>query len=83
MIVVDDLCIRVGGIRVIKNFTLSVKSGEMTLLIGTSELVLQGILSAICGQVPAEHGKIEIEVFELSLTLQPIGKLAAAADIGH
>ncbi|MDF1540563.1 MAG: hypothetical protein P1Q69_16825 [Candidatus Thorarchaeota archaeon] len=63
MIVMDDVGVTLGRSTIIKNLCLSIQSGEMTLFIGPA---LQGILSAVCGQIPLDAGRIEVDGFPVN-----------------
>ncbi len=60
MIAMNNVSIFSEGVQ-INNVCLSMGRGDMTLLVGSDGLVLQGILNAICGLIIPVEGNIEVD----------------------
>jgi ABC-type multidrug transport system ATPase subunit len=63
MIILDDVSITLGGVQIIRNLNLKFQPSEMALLVGPNEVILQGLLSSVCGQITPNEGRIEIDGF--------------------
>jgi ABC-type multidrug transport system ATPase subunit len=65
VIILDDVSITLRGVRIIRNLNLKFQPREMALLVGPNEMILDGILSSVCGQFAPDDGTIEIDGFSV------------------
>lgn len=61
MIELNDVSIVSQGTRFVERLSLSIQSKSMTLLISADELITKYVPPAICGLIPIDSGRIEID----------------------